>query len=248
MRISLVVGLGLPLCIGASAPAAPVTVTLSASKDNTLYEDPNGTLSDGIGPHLFAGRTAQGSNSIRRGLLAFNLSSIPAEATITSVTLKLNMSKTSAASAGVTLHKVTRDWGEGASNAGEPGGGGTTARTNDATWKHTFFNTQTWTNLGGDFVGSASATTTISQLGSATWSGAGMLADVQAWRVNPGTNFGWELVGDETRSATSFRFDSRENPNASVRPVLSVTYNIVPEPAVLALVALAPLLARRRRA
>jgi hypothetical protein len=246
MRISLIVGLGLPFFMGASALAAPVTVSLSASKDNTLYEDPNGTLSDGIGPHFFAGRTSQGSNSIRRGLLAFDLSSIPAGATITNVTLTLNMSKTSAASATVALHKVLRDWGEGTSNAGEPGGSGASATTNDATWKHTFFNTQTWSNLGGDFVSSESAATTINQFGPATLSGSGMLADVQAWRVAPASNFGWELVGDENIGGTALRFDSRENPDSSVRPVLSVTYN-VPEPAALGLLALAPLLARRQR-
>ena len=60
MRIRLIAGLGLPLFIGAARWRRPVTVSLSASKDNTLYEDPNGTLSDGIGPHLFAGRTVQG--------------------------------------------------------------------------------------------------------------------------------------------------------------------------------------------
>jgi hypothetical protein len=235
-------------CAGSVAMAAPVTVSLPAAKDNTLYEDPNGTLSDGIGPHLFAGRTAQASGSIRRGLVAFNLSSIPAGATVTSVSLTLNASKSNSASTLIALHKVTKNWGEGTSNAGDPGGGGAPATTNDATWKYTFFNTQAWTNLGGDFAGSASATSTITGLGSQNWSGPGMIADVQAWLASPSTNFGWELIGDESQSSTAFRFDSRENSVASLRPALSVTYDVVPEPFALGLVMLVPMLARRHRA
>ena len=163
------------------------------------------------------------------------------------MTLKLNMSKTSAASAIVRLHKVTCDWAKEHPTPANPVEAGRRATTNDATWKHTFFNVQTWTNLGGDFASSTSAATTISQLGPATWSGPGMLADVQAWRVNPGTNFGWELLGDETRARRRFGFDVRENPSPSLRPVLSVTYDLVPEPALLGLVAPVPLLTRRRR-
>jgi hypothetical protein len=233
--------------LGTAAWAAPVTVSLPASKDNTLYEDPNGTLSDGIGPHLFAGRTNQGSGSIRRGLIAFNLSSIPAGATVTSATLTLNASKSNSASTVIELHKVTKNWGEGTSNAGDPGGGGATATTIDATWKHTFFNTQTWTILGGDFAGSGSATSSFTGLGLRTWSGAGMVADVQSWLASPSSNFGWELIGDESQAASAFRFDTRENGTASFRPALSVTYDVVPEPTALGLLALAPLLARRRR-
>jgi hypothetical protein len=234
--------------LGTAAVAAPVTVSLSAAKDNTLYEDPNGTLSDGVGPHLFAGRTSQGSGSIRRGLLAFDLSSIPAGANITSATLTLNASKSNSASTQIELHRVNKNWGEGTSNAGDPGGSGALATTNDATWKHTFFNTQTWTNLGGDFAAAPSATATINGLGSQTWSGPGLLADVKSWRVAPSTNFGWELIGDESQTGTAFRFDSRENGTAAFRPVLSVTYDSVPEPTALGLLALAPLLVRRRRA
>ena len=247
MRTWKVWAWGWMVCVGTVATAAPVTVSLPAAKDNTLYEDPNGTLSDGIGPHLFAGRTNQGAGSIRRGLVAFNLSSIPAGATVTDVKLILNASKSNSASTEISLHKVTKNWGEGTSNAGDPGGGGATATTNDATWKHTFFNTQTWTNLGGDFAGSASATLTINGLGSQTWTGPGLVADVQSWLASPSTNFGWELIGNESQSATAFRFDTRENGTASFRPALSVTYDVVPEPSALGLLALVPLLVRRRR-
>src|SRR5262245_32203595 len=76
---------------------SPVTVTLTSSKDNTLIENGTGSppfFSNGAGDSFFAGRTGQATNSIRRGVIAFDLSSIPAGSTIISVTLKLNMSMT----------------------------------------------------------------------------------------------------------------------------------------------------------
>jgi outer membrane biosynthesis protein TonB len=52
-----------------SSPVAaePTQVTLSPSKDNTLYEDAAGSLSNGAGQHFFSGNTSAGS--VRRGSL-----------------------------------------------------------------------------------------------------------------------------------------------------------------------------------
>ena len=113
--------------------ALAVTVSLSPEKDNTLYQDPAGQLSNGQGDYLFAGLTQ--SNGIRRGLIAFNLSSIPANATITDATLSMFLFQSGPFFTGgdVSLSKVLRNWGEGASNAGEPGGAGVQAEPGDAT-------------------------------------------------------------------------------------------------------------------
>jgi hypothetical protein len=51
-----------------------------------------------------------------------------------------------------------------------------------------------------------------------------MVIDVQSWVNNPATNFGWILIGNESVSRTSKRFDSREHPAASVRPVLNIEF------------------------
>ena len=104
-------------------PAQALMVPIPASKDNTLYEDRRGRLSNGGGTHFFVGVTDTGN--IRRGLIAFNIAgAIPAGALITSVSLKLHMSQTIAGSQNITLHRVLADWGEGDSNApGEEGGG-----------------------------------------------------------------------------------------------------------------------------
>ncbi|MCA9289636.1 MAG: multicopper oxidase family protein, partial [Phycisphaerales bacterium] len=56
------------------------------------------------------------------------------------------------------------------------------------------------------------------------WTGAGLIADVQAWLDDPASNHGWFLYGNESESGTTKRFDSRENPNAGDRPVLIVDF------------------------
>src|SRR5262245_48154830 len=60
---------------------APAMLTLTAVNDNTLYQDPSGNLSNGAGQHFFVGDTGQLTNNIRRGLIKFNLSGIPAGST-----------------------------------------------------------------------------------------------------------------------------------------------------------------------
>jgi hypothetical protein len=245
IRVGVLVGLGLG-CAAESASAAVITV--GATKDNTLFESSTGSISDGLGPHMYIGRTGQpAGQSLRRGLIAFDLSSIPAGATVTAVTLQMNLSRAISTSMPVELHRVTRNWGEGTSNSGSPGGAGAAATAGDATWVHAVFNTSNWSTAGGDFVPTASATTTVTTVGAHTWSGAGMAADVQGWLTNPSTNFGWELLGDEA-GQSAHRFDTRDNTAPGVQPALTVTY-AVPEPGAmfLGVMALAPFAMRRRR-
>jgi len=141
---------------------------ISASRDNTLYQDINGNLSNGSGSYLFVGVNNNGG--IYRGLVAFDVSSvIPSNATITGVTLTLNMSRTASAAQTLSIHKVDSDWGEGTSNAGGQEGMGAASAAGDATWIHTFYNTQTWTTAGGDYNGSASASISVGGIGQYTW-------------------------------------------------------------------------------
>jgi hypothetical protein len=57
--------------VAVSAGVAQTTVVLTADKDNTLYESPTGSLSNGAGSYLFGGVTGQ--PGIRRTLVHFNV-------------------------------------------------------------------------------------------------------------------------------------------------------------------------------
>jgi hypothetical protein len=198
-------------------------ISITPSKDNTLYEyDPaDGDVSNALGLHFFAGKTAMGE--LRRGVLAFDIAqSIPAGSTVTGVTLSMNMSRTPLSVAyPVELHKLLADWGEGTSMASGEEGDGAPATPNDATWRHRFFDTIFWTNEGGDFSATVSASQSVSVVGPYTWSSPQMVADVQDWLDNPAGNFGWLVLGDEKPTLTAKRFDTRESANP---PVLTVQY------------------------
>ena len=203
---------------------AQIQVNIGASKDNTLYEDAGGTLSNGAGQHIFVGKT--GSGLIRRALVAFNVTaSIPAGSRVTGVALALNVSQTISGPDTVRIRRVLENWGEGTSVASGNEGGGAPATIGDATWIHRFFNTSLWSTMGGVSVAAPSAARIVSGLGSYTFGSTNeMVADVQQWLDNPSTNFGWMIVGEEDSLHLTKRFDSKEDTVSSVRPRLTVTY------------------------
>ena len=199
-------------------------LTVGPSKDNTLIEDGSGALSNGAGEQIYVGKTGQSAGSIRRAVLAFDVSGVPLGATIDSVSLRLNMSKTPSGTQTVSAHRLTADWGEG--NSVSTGGRGASSASGDATWIHRIFNSTSWSSPGGDFVSSATASQTVSGIGAYSWSSAQMVADVQAWVNASSTNFGWLLKGNESSSRTAKRFDSRQNSNEPNRPALTITYTL----------------------
>ena len=202
---------------------AQTQVVLGASKDNTLYETTDGSLSNGAGPGFFVGENNLGA--IRRGVIAFDIvGNIPSGATITSAALGLTVSRSSSGPKVVQLRKLLSNWGEGTSVGGGAGGGaGGPSTTGDATWIHTFFNTSFWSTPGGDFSGTTSASQTVGDFGDFTWgSTPQMVSDVQGWLNNPSSNFGWLVLGIESTPHTAKRFDSREGASP---PQLTVVYN-----------------------
>ena len=206
-------------------PAAAQTVVMGPIKDNTIYSE-LGSLSNGVGIHLFAGNT--GGGATRRALLAFPVAdSIPAGATITSASLRLSLSRTADGTPeSVALHVVQRNWGEGTSNALGNEGQGADAAVGDATWTFRFFNTQSWAVPGGDLAANASATQTVGGVGAYVWSSAQMAADVQAWLDDPANNFGWIVIGGELTPTTARRFDSRHHGTVNNRPRLTIEYAV----------------------
>lgn len=201
-------------------------VTFTSVLDNTLYQDAAGALSNGKGQVFFAGTT--NAPLIRRGLVAFDTTSIPTNAVISNAQLKLYMSYTQANAAhDVTVHNALGSWGEGTSDASGNETGGAASTVNDATWIHRFYSSILWTTPGGDFNATPSATTNVgTALGFYTWSSPGLIADVQTWVAIPSANRGWLLRCDEVATRTHRGFDTREGADSTRRPMLIVTYTI----------------------
>lgn len=214
--VALVLGVAL-----VSQARADLTIA-QADRDNTLYEDFFGQLSNGAGEYFFVGRTSGGA--IRRGLLRFDLSAIPVGSTIESAVIHLEISRTPFAGDPVRFHRTLADWGEGASNAGDRGGMGAPAKPGDATWVHRFHNTSFWAALGGDFEPTPSGEFTAMGVGQYAWNATpGMIADIQFWLDHPESRFGWCILSDEA-DASAMRFDSRNHITPSRRPRLEIVY------------------------
>lgn len=217
-------------------PAVESSLSLSASKDTTLFE--NSSNSNGSGEHLYAGRTgSQGGSARRRALLRFDLSTIDFPTDILSAAVTLHQNLGAAAPVTMTLHRVQSDWGEAGSNAGTPGGQGAPAQAGDATWTHRFHPATAWSTPGGDMIAAPSASAVIDSSApdgpvERTWSNTGLVDDLNLWLATPSTNFGWALLGDEATSPSAQRFYSRESvaSGGGLRPKLDLTLLVAPAP------------------
>ena len=215
------------------AMAIGQTVSLEPTKDVTLF-DPECEKASGSGDFLYSGNTD--GQGLRRALLYFDIAgNLPPGVVIQSVALTLHVSKSNTGTRIFTLHRLTNDWGEGASDAGDPGGSGDSAADDDATWCYRWYNKNnvelsiSWSPHGGEFDGTASASQGVGGIGFYTWTSAQMAADVQNWLDNPSTNFGYIVIGQEGTNKTAKRFDSREN-SAAVRPELVIQYGLPATP------------------
>jgi plastocyanin len=204
---------------------AAQSVCLNPSKDNTLYKDDSGSISNGAGEHLFVGNNI--TEQTRRAVIVFDISgSIPEGSKITSVSLVMHMSRSVTDDQTVDLHRLSADWGEGTSDAPENEGRGAESTTGDATWIHRMYDTDEWETPGGDFSATVSASIPVARMiGNYTWgSTSEMVTDVQAWLDDPSSNFGWLLKGNEADFQTAKRFDSKERRSEANRPALIIAW------------------------
>jgi hypothetical protein len=162
---------------------------------------------------------------------------LPAGATINSVTLTLNVTRTPSGGGVNSLFDINRvlvSWGEGtgSDHGGSAGGAG------QATWSNRAGAGTAWTTAGGDFSPTVSGSRSIAGNGSYTFnSTANMVNDVQDWLNSPANNFGWLLRSEsETSSSTIRRFASRDD--LANAPMLTIDFTPVPEPKSLAFLGL----------
>jgi hypothetical protein len=203
-------------CLLADSAVAQITVNLNPSQDNSIYSESSN--SNGTGA-LFSGYTCSGNS--RRALIQFDIAgSLPAGATVTAVTLTLNVMSTggSATAENYAIYPLATAWGEGTSFGT---GTGAAPVFPDATWNDSQLGTP-WGTPGGAYGASSANTVLTDVMGLYNWSSAQMVTDVQNWLNTPSSNHGWILIGDETATCTARMFGSSEQ---GVDPVLSITYD-----------------------
>lgn len=181
---SMVVGICAASLAGASL--AQTVVTLDATAEATIFSD--ASLAVGSG-RVFVGNNFQ--NEVRRGLVRFDLDSLPA-GEIISATLEGLVLSQRGFDLAFDAHRVTTDWNEGPTvGLGSTGGQGGAATSADATWTQTGLG-NAWATPGGDFASPPTATTISATAG--TTISFDVTADVQLFLDGGATNLGWILI------------------------------------------------------
>lgn len=195
--------------------ASAVTTNLFPIAD-TYIRDSAPTANFGTSTPLLAGIALAGS-PVQRCLFKFSLADLPANATITNVSLRLVATAGPREASNFDLNRILRDWTE-----------------NGATWNVRLPATP-WGAPGAqaetDFAASPSVTAQLQPVLDAPtfndFSSPGMVADVQMWLADPNTNFGWLLRATGGQAGSGRQLASREN--VAFSPVLTIDY-IVSEP------------------
>ncbi len=237
--------------LATSSARADLSVTLTATKDATIYSTLTSNVS-GFSIQLMAGRVGVAgscaANSIcgatERSLVQFNLTSIPPGSDVTNADLRLYQvgSTSTVGSATITASRVTGAtfWGENGTpnpNDATQAAIGRSSFLDGVSWRRRRENSSgtAWSLAGGDFLGaSASVSTAIGGDTTTpilrTFSSTAMNNDAEFFVDNPSFNYGWIIRGNEGVENTMRRFASRNNTGmpcgAGCRPQLFVQYEL----------------------
>lgn len=221
--------LGMAIGVGVAVAQAN-SVVLKPAADTTLFRFFPGN-NDGKDATMIVGGINK-SPSACRALVRFALgTNLPAGSVVTNVTLRLNVTKEKGSRGPIQtrFHRVTQDWTEGAK---VNQGGGVAAAAGEATWTDRKKGTASWSAPGatGDFSTTFSASIPLDNTGAYTVaSTAGLVADVQAWLTDPGTNFGWILVAQqEDSSGSARRIATREAGSQAMALTIGFTLPVLP--------------------
>jgi hypothetical protein len=170
----------------------------------------------GGSPVILVGVSASLTPKANHALFQFSLASIPTNATITGATRSEDSVSGSRPAVNYDLYRLLQNWDEA-----------------EATWNLRVAPSTTWTSPGGqagtDYIATPSTTAPI-DVPPATnnFRSATMVADLQLWLSNPGTNFGWIVIAVGEQAGSGKQLGSREDIINS--PVLEVQFTVPPPP------------------
>ncbi|WP_417616052.1 DNRLRE domain-containing protein [Oceanisphaera sp.] len=201
LRPQLVLTYACPCNAGDDSTSLVLQPSAAGGADTYLYDDPWGTTR-GTETRM---RISNSGNLDKRGLLKFDLSTIPTAALITSATLELNLEGIGSGEiADISLHRVTRDWHQTQANW-------SLARTSE-----------NWSSLGGDFEPTALTSAEIDPLalGATQWDITALVGD---WVAGVQDNHGLMLLGSP--GVNHADFSSSNHAAATQRPKLTIQYH-----------------------
>lgn len=213
------------LLLFCTRPSASALATNLPAVADTALRSSAAASNFGAATNLAVGVANFGSPK-NHALFKFDLTGIPTNAVIASATLRLILIEDPTPPASFDVSRLLQDWGEGDKDV-DPKFGGAPATAGEATWDSRFHPDVAWASPGGqagtDYASTPSATVLLSGHTNDI-SSPGLLADVQVWMQNPGTNFGWIVAATGEATATGKLIGSRENPGRE--PALLVEYSL----------------------
>lgn len=185
----------------------------TAGKDVSLRQDQPDTNFGTV--NIIGVGESNASTVWKRALIAFDLSSIPSNATIVSATLSLTVVTDSSSNARtMSAYRVKRNWTE-----------------TGATWNK-YDGTNDWQTAGAggandiDVSAMGSGSVTASQAVGSVVTLTFTAAEVQKFIDGTYTNYGWLLMVD-TESSDLYDYASSDHSTATLRPVLTVVYSVL---------------------
>jgi uncharacterized repeat protein (TIGR01451 family) len=184
--------------------AGSITTRLTASADNWLRQDA-ATTNYGTDAQLRT-RPNPGPSQDNHAIVLFDLSGIPAGATVVSATFGIYEETTRDSTQTITLYRLTESWTESGSTWNSRNG------------------TNNWSTAGGTYNATSLGSFAPTAVGFKTFSVGSV---VQNWLNGTYANDGFILVATTTNQTGDVRFTSRDNASASDQwPYLDVTYQL----------------------
>lgn len=189
-------------------------------KDTPIFgSSTSANLNYGTGIGFQIGQITGGTYSPSRGLMQFDLSSIPSNAAITKAELQMYYKFGLNSYANIGVHRVNRNWLEGNGNG---------SSTNDgATWNK-YDGLNNWSTVGGDYNSTPESTLSVggTTSGYCKWDVSNL---VKGWfnGITPNNGLLLKSSLETGQSVATYKyFPTSDDTSISQRPQLLVTYSI----------------------